>query len=58
MVSLTALWLPMVLSAVAVFGASSIIHMALKYHNSEYQQLPDEGAVLGSMRTAKVSPGR
>jgi hypothetical protein len=57
MVSLTTLWLPIVLAAVAVFIASSIIHMALKYHNSEYQQLPDEGAVLGSMRTAKVSPG-
>ena len=57
MVSLTTLWLPIVLAAVAVFIASSVIHMALKYHNSEYQQLPDEGAVLGSMRNAKVSPG-
>ena len=57
MVSLTALWLPIVLSAVAIFIASSVIHMALKYHNSEYRQLPDEGAVLDAMRNAGVGPG-
>jgi hypothetical protein len=57
MVSLTALWLPIVLSAVAVFIASSIIHMALKYHNSEYRQLPDEEAVLGAMRNGNIGPG-
>jgi F0F1-type ATP synthase assembly protein I len=57
MVSLTALWIPIVLSAVVVFIASSVIHMALKYHNSEYRQLPDEDAVLGSMRGGKIAPG-
>ena len=46
MVSLTALWLPIVLSAVVVFIASSIIHMVFKYHNSEYGRLPDEAAIL------------
>lgn len=57
MVSLTALWLPIALSAVAVFVASSIIHMVFRYHNSEYRQLPDEGAVLAAMRSAGISPG-
>jgi hypothetical protein len=57
MVSLTALWLPIVLSAVVVFIASSIIHMVFKYHNSEYGQLPEEAAVLEAMRSAKVGPG-
>lgn len=57
MVSLTALWLPIVLSAVVVFIASSVIHMALKYHNSEYRQLPDEASVLGAMRDGKTAPG-
>ena len=28
------LWLPILLSAVFVFLASSVIHMALKWHNS------------------------
>jgi hypothetical protein len=57
MVSLTALWLPIVLAAVAVFIASSVIHMVFKYHNSEYHPLPEEGAILGAMRSAKVGPG-
>ena len=57
MVSLTALWLPIVLAAVAVFIASSVIHMAFKYHNSEYKQLPDEASVLDAMRGAKAGPG-
>jgi len=42
MVSLMELWLPIVLSAVAVFAASSIIHMVLGYHNSDYKKLPGE----------------
>jgi hypothetical protein len=57
MVSLTALWLPIVLAAVVVFVASSVIHMVFKYHDSEYKQLPEEGAVLDAMRSAKTGPG-
>jgi hypothetical protein len=41
MVSLSALWLPIVLSAVIVFIASSIMHMVLPYHRGDYQPLPD-----------------
>jgi hypothetical protein len=57
MVPLTALWLPIVLSAVVVFVASSVIHMALKYHSSEYRHLPDEATVLDAMRNGKIAPG-
>ena len=57
MVSLTALWLPIVLSAVAVFAASSITHMVFKYHSTEYRQLPGEDAVLDAIRNAKAGPG-
>jgi hypothetical protein len=57
MVSLTALWLPITLAAVVVFIASSVIHMVLKYHSSEYRQLPDEVAILDAMRSAKTAPG-
>jgi len=35
MAFLAALWLPIVLSAVIVFVASSILHMVLKYHQSD-----------------------
>src|SRR6266851_8791731 len=42
MVSLSALWLPIVLSAVIVFVASSIMYMLLPYHRSDYRKLPEE----------------
>ena len=44
MVSLSQLWLAIVLAAVAVFVASSIIHMVLKYHNADYRGLGNEDA--------------
>ena len=57
MVSLGALWLPIVLSAVIVFVASSIMHMALKYHQSDYRGLPEEEKVLAAIRPANLQPG-
>ena len=57
MVSLTALWLPILLSAVVVFLASSVLHMVLKYHYKDYQKLPDEEALRAAMREQGVEPG-
>src|ERR1700686_3797937 len=42
---LSALWLPIVLSAVIVFVASSIMHMVLPYHKSDYQKPPGEDKI-------------
>lgn len=56
-VPLTALWLPIVLSAVIVFIASSIIHMVLPYHRSDYKQLPDEEKLLTALRPSSPKPG-
>jgi hypothetical protein len=58
MVSLGALWLPILLSAVFVFIVSSIIHMVLKYHNSDYRQLSNEDAVRAAIRAGNPSPGQ
>jgi len=58
MVSITALWLPILLSAVIVFVVSSIIHMALPFHKSDYRKLPDEDKVADTLRSAGVTPGR
>ena len=58
MIPLTALWLPILLSAVIVFIASSIIHMALPIHKNDYRKLPDEEKVLDALRSAGVTPGR
>jgi len=57
MVPLMSLWLPILLSAVFVFIVSSIIHMMLPYHKSDYRQLPDEEKVLDSLRAASVTRG-
>jgi len=57
MVSLAALWLPIVLSAVIVFVASSIMHMVLPYHRSDYQQLPEEEKVLAALRGVGLKRG-
>jgi hypothetical protein len=57
MTSLVMLWLPILLSAVAVFIASSIIHMALPWHKSDYPKMPNEGAVIDSLRPLAIPPG-
>jgi hypothetical protein len=57
MVPITALWLPILLSAVIVFVASSILHMVLPYHKSDYRKLPDEDRVVDALRAAGVTPG-
>src|SRR5437762_5003838 len=58
MVSITALWLPILLSAVIVFVASSILHMVLPFHKSDYRKLPDEDKVTDTLRRVGVTPGR
>jgi hypothetical protein len=57
MVPLTALWLPILLSAVIVFVASSIMHMVLPYHQSDYRPLPDEDKLLAALRAAGLQRG-
>ena len=57
MALLAALWLPILLSAVIVFIASSIMHTVLPYHNSDYRKLPEEDAVLAALRSAGVTRG-
>ena len=58
MVSLGALWLPILLSAVFVFVLSSLIHMVLKYHASDYRKLPNEEAVRAAIRSGNPVPGQ
>ena len=49
MVPLTMLWLPILVSAVIVFIASSIIWMALPIHKNDYKKLANENAVADAM---------
>jgi hypothetical protein len=50
MVPMLALWLPIVLSAVLVFVASSLIHMVLGYHAGDFDRVPDEPGVAAALR--------
>ena len=53
MVPLAALWLPILLSAIIVFVASSIMHMVLPYHSGHddrvSQRLTGDGEVSGTV---------
>lgn len=57
MVGITALWLPILLAAIFVFVASSIIHMVLTYHRSDVRGVPAEPQVMDALRPFNVPPG-
>ena len=46
-----------VVSAVAVFVVSSLLHMILKYHRADYKQLSDGESVAASIRAVGPEPG-
>jgi hypothetical protein len=56
--ALLALWLPILLSAVAVFVISSLIHMVFKWHASDYRAFANEDAVSAAIRAGQPTPGR
>lgn len=57
MVPLLSLWLPILLSAVLVFIVSSIIHMLLPYHRSDFRGVPSEDEVMQALRGFEIAPG-
>ncbi len=57
MTELTALWLPILLSAVLIFVVSSIIHMALPWHKNDYRKVPNEAKVMETLRPFALPPG-
>jgi len=48
-ISLMQLWLPIVGSAVLTWIASGLIHMIIKYHNSDFQKLANEDEVAAAV---------
>jgi hypothetical protein len=57
MIGLGALWLPILVSAVLVFIASSIIHMGPFWHRSDYPKVPNEDRVMEALRPLAIPPG-
>ena len=58
MVSIAALWLPILLSGVAVFVVSSIIHLLIPLQKGDYQKVAGEEEMRATMRTHGVKPGQ
>jgi|SRR6266487_6983884 len=57
MVPIASLWLPILVSAVIVFIVSSIIHMVLPYHHTDFAKVPSEDQVMESLRKFNLPPG-
>jgi hypothetical protein len=51
------LWLPILLSAVIVFVASSIIHMGPLWHRGDFPRMPQEAEVQSALRPLAIAPG-
>lgn len=58
MVTLGSLLLPILLSAVLVFITSTLVHMVLRYHATDYTRLPNEDAVRAAIRSANPAPAQ
>jgi len=57
MTGLSTLWLPILLSAVIVFVASSVIHMMTPWHKSDFPKVPDEDKLIDVLRPLAIPPG-
>jgi len=57
MTSLALLWLPIVVGAVFVFIASSIIHMAPLWHKKDYPAVPNEEGLRAAVGPLAIPPG-
>ncbi len=57
MTTVFALWLPILVSAVAVFVVSSIIHMTPLWHKTDYPLYPHQDRVLDALRPIGIPPG-
>lgn len=56
-VPIMSLWLPILVSAVLVFVASSIFHMVLPWHKNDFKPVPDEDKVMAALRPFNIPPG-
>jgi hypothetical protein len=57
MVGLTALWMPIVVSAVFVFIALSVLHMLPGWHKGDMTAVPGEARFMETVRGLSVQPG-
>ena len=58
MVSLAALWLPILVSAVLVFVAGFVMNMVLPHHRTDFAKLSDEDAFRDAVRSQGLAQGQ
>jgi hypothetical protein len=58
MVAWSQLIVPVLLSAVFVFIASTLIHVVFKWHNPDYKKLPNEDEVSAAIRKGNPAPAQ
>jgi len=57
-ISVWSLWIPILVSGIALFFASWMAWMLLPHHKSEWKGLPNEQAVMDAMKSAGVGAGQ
>ena len=57
MSTLTIFWLPILLSAVAVWIASAVAWMFVGHHKGDHIELPDENAFVAAIKSLGIAPG-
>lgn len=57
MAIILSLWLPILVAAVLVFIASTVIHMFLGYHKHDWSAVPNEDAFRHAVRPLSIPPG-
>jgi hypothetical protein len=58
MIPVFSLWLPILLAAVFVFVASSLVHMVLRYHKNDFRAVRDEEPLRAALGAQKLGPGQ
>ena len=57
MVSVAALWVPILVGAGLVFIVSTVIHVVLGYHNSDFKGVANEDAFRAAVGPLNIAPG-
>lgn len=55
-VSISELWLAILLAGFLCWVASALVHMLFKYHNADYKGLPNEGEVSAALKASSAAP--
>ena len=57
MTGISSLLIPILLSSVIVFVASSVLHMMIPWHRSDYPKVPNEDQLRDAIRPLGIPPG-